>query len=65
MESVRDFLESVKAGLLPRGHPRKKKLLVWSKEDIEAMVWLEQNRQRLAQITNPDERDKVDEQEDN
>ena len=42
----RQFREYVETGLLPRGVRRGKKM-VWSREDVEAMHWLEAHRQRL------------------
>jgi predicted DNA-binding transcriptional regulator AlpA len=43
---ARQFRDAVEAGRLPRGVKRGKRM-VWSKEDIEAMHWLEQHRGRL------------------
>ncbi len=43
----RTFRNLVEAGLFPRGVRRGKQQLVWSREDIEAMVWLEMHRHRL------------------
>lgn len=41
---LRDYIE---AGVFPRGIKRGKQSLVWSTEDLAAMVWLEKNRHRL------------------
>lgn len=43
---VRQFRAYVEQGVFPRGKKRGKKL-IWSREDIEAMVWLEMHRHRL------------------
>jgi predicted DNA-binding transcriptional regulator AlpA len=47
--SVRVFKHRVARGLLPRGVKRGRKL-GWSKEDLDAMHWLEMHRRRLGII---------------
>lgn len=48
----RQFRDLIERGLLPRGKVRGKKH-IWSREDIEAMVWLENHRHRLKATPKP------------
>lgn len=59
---VRQFRYYVDSGLFPEGIPRGKRLRVWSREDVLAMVYLEKSQSRFVPKT-PDEREGIPEDE--